>query len=413
MPANELENLMTEIVVIGGGPAGLSAALVCARRGLDTTVIEKRSFPVIKTCGEGLMPGGVDSLKSLVPQKLINKIEYHPFAGIRYIAPNGECASGYFGKGDGWGIERSELSKLLSQAVEQEPGINILENTVATVEGSAEQPIVHFNSQTLRPKLLIAADGLHSLIRRWAELNGPPSKLKRWGLRQHYQITPWTNLVEVHWSKDMEAYVTPVSPNTVGIAVLSHRELISSWQKPISLKATLEVFSNLGPKLLSSEAKDQLIGIGPLHQTVKRTGTGKVVLVGDAAGYLDAITGEGISNAMEQALLIDRILKKQKEKPSVDELVFNYANQLPALMRRYYWLTHLTLLLHRRPSLVNQVVRVFQKTPWLFNYLLDLNSARSFSEAASHSLQIHGRCHGRELLKVVTRRSIGELRKKS
>ena len=186
-------------------------------------------------------------------------------------------------------------------------------------------------------------------------------------------------MVEVHWSKDMEAYVTPVSPNTVGIAVLSHRELISSWQKPISLKETLQVFSNLGPKLLSSEAKDQLIGIGPLNQTVKRTGTGKVLLVGDAAGYLDAITGEGISNAMEQALLLDRILRKQKEKPSIDELVIDYANQLPALMRRYYWLTHLTLLLHRRPSLVNQVVRVFQKAPWLFNYLLDLNSARSLS----------------------------------
>ena len=116
---------------------------------------------------------------------------------------------------------------------------------------------------------------------------------------------------------------------------------------------------------------------------------------------------------MEQALLIDRILKKQKEKPSIDELVFNYANQLPALMRSYYWLTHLTLLLHRRPSLVNQVVRVFQKTPWLFNYLLDLNSARSLSEAASHSLQIHGRCHGPELLKAIIRRSIGESRKKS
>ena len=412
MPANELENLMTEIVVIGGGPAGLSAALVCARRGLDITVIE-RSFPVIKACGEGLMPGGVGSLKRLVPKELINKIEYHRFAGIRYIAPNGECASGYFGKGDGWGIERSELSKLLSQAVEQEPRISILANTAATVEGSAEQPIVHFNGQTLRPKLLIAADGLHSPIRRWAELNGPPSKLKRWGLRQHYRITPWTNLVEVHWSKDMEAYVTPVSPNTVGIAVLSHRELISSWQKPISLNETLHVFSNLGPKLLSSEAKDQLIGIGPLHQTVKRTGTGKVVLVGDAAGYLDAITGEGISNAMEQALLIDRILKKQKEMPSIGELVIDYANQLPALMRKYYWLTHLTLLLHRRPSLVNQVVRVFQKTPWLFNYLLDLNSARSFSEAASHSLQIHGRSRGSELLKAIIRRSIGEIRKRS
>jgi len=404
---------MSEVVVVGGGPAGLSAALICARRGLDTTIVEKRTFPVIKACGEGLMPGGVDALKHLVPQELINKMEYQKFSGIRYIAPNGECTSGYFGKGDGWGIERSELSKLLSQAAEQEPKIKILENTVATVKGSPEQPIVHFNHQTLRPNLLIAADGLHSPIRSWAGLNGPPSKLKRWGLRQHYQITPWTNLVEVHWSKDMEAYVTPVSPNTVGVAVLSRRELISSWQKPISLKETVQVFSNLGPKLLLSEAKDQLIGIGPLHQTVKRTGTGKVVLVGDAAGYLDAITGEGISNAMEQALLVDRILEKQKEKPRLDELVFDYSNQLPALMRSYYWLTRLTLLLHRRPSLVNQVVKVFQKTPWLFNYLLDLNSARSFSEAASHSLQIHGRNHGSELLKAFIRRSIGEIRKKS
>ena len=404
---------MSEVVVVGGGPAGLSAALICARRGLDTTIVEKRTFPVIKACGEGLMPGGVDALKHLVPQELINKMEYQKFSGIRYIAPNGECTSGYFGKGDGWGIERSELSKLLSQAAEQEPKIKILENTVATVKGSPEQPIVHFNHQTLRPNLLIAADGLHSPIRSWAGLNGPPSKLKRWGLRQHYQITPWTNLVEVHWSKDMEAYVTPVSPNTVGVAVLSRRELISSWQKPISLKETVQVFSNLGQKLLLSEAKDQLIGIGPLHQTVKRTGTGKVVLVGDAAGYLDAITGEGISNAMEQALLVDRILEKQKEKPRLDELVFDYSNQLPALMRSYYWLTWLTLLLHRRPSLVNQVVKVFQKTPWLFNYLLDLNSARSFSEAASHSLQIHGRNHGSELLKAFIRRSIGEIRKKS
>ena len=404
---------MSEVVVIGGGPAGLSAALICARRGLDTTIVEKRTFPVIKACGEGLMPGGVDALKRLVPQELINKMEYQKFSGIRYIAPNGECTSGYFGKGDGWGIERSELSKLLGQAAEKEPKIKILQNTVATVKGSTEQPIVHFNDQTLRPKLLIAADGLHSPIRRWAGLNGPPSKLKRWGLRQHYQIKPWANLVEVHWSKDMEAYVTPVSPNTVGVAVLSHRELISSWQKPISLKETVQIFSDLAPKLLLSEAKDQLIGIGPLHQTVKKTGTGKVVLVGDAAGYLDAITGEGISNAMEQALLMDRILEKQKEKTRLDELVIDYSNQLPALMRSYYWLTRLTLLLHRRPSLVNQVVKVFQKTPWLFNYLLDLNSARSFSEAAGLSLQIHGRSHGSELLKAIIRRSIGEIRKKS
>jgi flavin-dependent dehydrogenase len=388
---------MSEIVVVGGGPAGLSSALIFARKGFETTVLEKRSFPVTKVCGEGLMPGGVNCLKSLVSQELVDKIKCQHFLGIKYIAPNGQGATSCFRRGVGWGIERSELSKLLHQAALQEPGINILERTLARVEGTTEEPIVHFNGKTMKPSLLIAADGLHSPTRKWAGLNGPTSKLKRWGLRQHYEVSPWSNFVEVHWSRDMEAYVTPVSPNTVGVAILSHQEFISNWPKPLCLKHTLQGFKELGPKLQPCKPTDQLIGIGPLHQQVKGSGTGKVLLVGDAAGYLDAITGEGISNAMEQALLIDRLLGKQQGASSFDRLIIDYSAELIALMRNYYWFTKFTLLLHRRPLLVNQVVRIFQKTPWLFNYLLNFNASLSLSEANSHSTQIHGISDGNKL----------------
>jgi hypothetical protein len=112
---------------------------------------------------------------------------------------------------------------------------------------------------------------------------------------------------------------------------------------------------------------------------------------------LDAITGEGISNAMEQALLIDRLLGKQQGASSFDRLIIDYSAELIALMRNYYWFTKFTLLLHRRPLLVNQVVRIFQKTPWLFNYLLNFNASLSLSEANSHSPQIHGISDGNKL----------------
>jgi flavin-dependent dehydrogenase len=112
-------------------------------------------------------------------------------------------------------------------------------------------------------------------------------------LRQHRSIRPWSEHVEVHWSEVGEAYVTPVSADVVGVAILTDRtarygELLASFP------ALLE-------RLDGAPAVSRVMGAGPFRQRVTRRAAGRVLLVGDASGYVDALTGEGIAMGLAQA----------------------------------------------------------------------------------------------------------------
>ena len=89
--------------------------------------------------------------------------------------------------------------------------------------GEITQDAMSVRAGELRARYLAAADGLHSPIRRSLGLAQPCGGPRRWGIRRHVQIAPWTDYVEVHWAPGAEAYVTPVADDCVGIAILSSR----------------------------------------------------------------------------------------------------------------------------------------------------------------------------------------------
>ena len=66
----------------------------------------------------------------------------------------------------------------------------------------------------------MAADGLHSRLRRWSGLAGREARWKRFGVRRHFAMEPWSRFVEVYWGDGCEAYVTPVADDLVGVAIL-------------------------------------------------------------------------------------------------------------------------------------------------------------------------------------------------
>ncbi len=140
----------------------------------------------------------------------------------------------------------------------------------------------------LRAKWLVAADGLHSTVRRAVGIKAVAGKPRRYGVRQHYRVPAWSDFVEVHWSPWGEAYVTPVEPELVGVAILSSRQPDLAW------------FPRLSHQLRDAD-RGPARGCGPLRQVVSHRVSGRVLLVGDAAGYEDALTGEGISLAVKQA----------------------------------------------------------------------------------------------------------------
>jgi flavin-dependent dehydrogenase len=288
---------MIDVLVAGGGPVGLATAIRCALAGLSVAVAEPRTTPVDKACGEGVMPAAVRRLAALGVSP-----DGHPLRGIRYVDPTHQ-ADARFARGSGLGVRRTVLHATLS-ARAAALGIPVLPVRVTTFTQEAG----HVTAAGVRARYLVAADGLHSVIRRSLERGtraagtgqgprGPATQ--RYGLRRHYRVAPWSDLVEVHWTPRAEAYVTPVSADVVGVAVL-----FAMPGRPGAgggFQARLSAFPALVDRLAGAAPASEVRGAGPMRQDVRRRVYGRVLLVGDASGYVDALTGEGLGVGLAQA----------------------------------------------------------------------------------------------------------------
>jgi flavin-dependent dehydrogenase len=328
-----------DLLVTGGGPAGLVTALHARRAGLSVTVIEPRPAPIDKACGEGLMPGAVDLLARLgVPVPGV------PFVGIRYVSESASAVAS-FRHGTGRGVRRTDLHRALHRAAVG-AGVSFVEDRVSSVV----QDESSVAAAGLRARYLVAADGLHSSVRSSLGLARPASGSPRWGIRAHYACAPWTDHVEVHWSAQSEAYVTPVGPDCVGVAVLG------GGHAPF--ESRLAAFPSLRARLPSSPV-DQVRAAGPLRQEVGARVAGRVLLVGDAAGYVDALTGEGLAIAFAcAAALVRRVVEGDPT---------GYERDYRALTRRYRWITSTLLAASRPPALRRRIVPLAARAPWLFS----------------------------------------------
>ncbi len=271
-----------DVLVVGGGPVGLAAAIEARMLGLSATVVEPRESPVDKACGEGLMPGAVAALARLgvAPTG-------HPLRGIGYRSA-GRQVDHRFGNGAGLGVRRTVLhSALVGRAAEL--GVSFVVAKVTALEQDADGVAV----AGIRARYLIGADGLHSTVRSLLGVERAPLKGRRYGLRQHFRVEPWSELVEVHWTPTVEAYVTPVGDGVVGVALLGRQGM--------DYAGSLAAIPSLASRLDGATAASTLRGAGPFRQRTRRRRVGRVLLAGDSSGYVDAITGEGIRVGLAQA----------------------------------------------------------------------------------------------------------------
>jgi flavin-dependent dehydrogenase len=281
-----------DVAIVGAGPVGLAAAIEARLAGLSVVLIEQRDGTIDKACGEGLMPGALPMLARLGIDPA-----GHPLRGVTYHQGHREVTHRFRGSA-GRGVRRLVLHTALSDRA-AELGISRVTAKVVQVEQSATSVSV----AGVTARYLLACDGLHSTVAHLVGLTEAPalargssrprSRHKRYGVRQHFAVAPWSDLIEVYYGRDAELYVTPVSDTEVGVAMLAGQG--TSFDDAIAAEPFV------AKKLAGAEPVSTRRGAGPFRQRTRARTAGRVLLVGDASGYVDAITGEGLRLGFAQA----------------------------------------------------------------------------------------------------------------
>jgi flavin-dependent dehydrogenase len=357
---------MIDVAVVGGGPAGLAVAIEAASRGLEVVVLEGSPSPPDKACGEGLMPPGVRALARLVDLGRLSPDDVSPFHGIRYVQEDGTTVEGRFPRGAGLGIRRTALVLALA-ARARELGARIRGGAVFRgMERLPHGVRVALDGEALDARILVGADGIASPVRAAAGLEGAPAG-GRFGLRQHFARRPWSDLVEVHWGDGADAYVTPAGRERVNVAFQWDPR---SSPGARSFASLLDRFPVLRERLDGAPADSSPRGLGPLARRARACVAGRVVLVGDAAGFVDGIAGEGVALAFRCAEALGAALPRALARGATRASLSPYERTFHREYGRYAFVTGGLLAIAGRPALRRVVLRGLARCPRLFQALL-------------------------------------------
>ena len=349
---NQVAVRAADLFVIGGGPAGLAAAIAARQHGLEVVVADGAEPPIDKACGEGLLPDAVAALERLGVHVPAN--ESWAFRGIRFVTSQ-LSAEAPFDEGlCGVAVRRTVLHRLLKEHA-QRLGARFLWRTPVT--GVSAQG-VQFGDRIVRARWIIGADGLNSRVRRWVGLEPGRRPRLRYAYRAHFEVRPWTDHMELYWGDRCQGYATAVSGTQVCVALASH-------DPRLRLMEGLENLPRLGERLRGTKIVSRERGALTGNRKLSRVCRENVALIGDASGTVDAITGAGLRLAFEQATLLAECLESGD--------LSRYQEEHPKLALRTRLMANLMLTLEGRPNLQGRTLRAFRRRPQVFRRLLDFH----------------------------------------
>jgi flavin-dependent dehydrogenase len=349
-----------DVLIVGGGVAGSSLAIMLGRKGFAVRLFEKAQFPREKPCGEGLMPEGVAVLQRWGLDALIGGC---PFYGVRFY-----CGLGLNIRTDyktfrfrspGLGQRRSVLDKTLISCAAETPGVQVHTgvrvNGLITERGTVKG--LRVQDREYRAPLLVAADGAQSTIRKHLGLDGHV-KHDRFGVRAHFRLAdskaqvPW---VEVFIGNKIEIYATPLPNREISVALLAKVGKLRG-NTTAEFLALCRSFPALAERLEGAEQIARLMGATPTSGNVRLGPTPGAVLLGDAAGYADPVTGTGMTQALLTAELLTKHLARREKTGAAWVRAFEQERR--GILAKHRVMASIALWLSQKPNLAKSVSAV-------------------------------------------------------
>ncbi len=364
---------MYDAVIVGAGPAGSATAIHLARAGLEVALLDGGSSPRRKACGEGMFPAGAAELERLgVLQELrqsgarLREVRFHARGRVATAPLGGESRPAL-------GLSRERLDVSLIEAAGRagaDVGVGTATSLLAGEDGRYAG--VGTRDCRLEARAVVAADGLNSRLRRLAGLE-PRARGDRYGLSAHVEVPGDAgHAVDVWFEEGFEVYVTPVGSGTVNVAVLTRRSGMGRFAGDVdsAFERLLASHPSLPP---GARILDRPLAGGPFPVSCGRSWRRNLVLAGDAAGFFDGITGEGISLALASARECAAAVCSYLEDGN--EAAFAaYDRRRRELARPSELLARLSLLLSKRRLTRALAVRNLARRPETFSRLVAVNA---------------------------------------
>jgi flavin-dependent dehydrogenase len=300
-----------DVIVAGAGPAGAFAAYRLARQGARVTLIERCRFPRPKLCGDTLNPGAVRLLAAhfdLAP--LASRAR--PLAGMLLTGPGPVTVIGQYGGGAcGLAVTREVLDAwLVERAVAA--GTRLLDEvSVAGPERGGDGVVsgVRLRSRrartlALRAPIVLGADGRRSTLGEGCGLSSCAAAPRRWAIGAYFEgVDGLSSVGEMHVRDGHYIGVAPTPDGRANACLVQpHTAGESGWRTPEAmLGRRLACDPVLGPRFARARAVTRPMVLGPLAIETLMPGCPGLLLIGDAAGFVDPMTGDGIRLALVSA----------------------------------------------------------------------------------------------------------------
>jgi menaquinone-9 beta-reductase len=347
--------MKADVLVVGGGPAGLATSIAASLKGLRVALIDPRKPPIDKPCGEGLLPEAVSALRSLGIE--IDSRIAVPFSGIRFSDEDSFATARFSGR-KALGLRRTVLHQLLIDRATQ-VGVSFFWGTPIS---SLDSHGACIGGTSVSCRWLVGADGLHSRVRKFAGLESGRRSHSRFGFRRHYMVAPWSDLVEVRWGSKSQMIVTPTGPGEICVSRFSN-------DPRIRMDGALDQFPGVSGALRHARPVSTEAGSVTTWGRARSVVRDNIALVGDAGCAVDGIAGQGLSLAFQQSLHLGQALSRGDLAP--------YESAHRQITRTPMRMTRLLLGMNASTALRRKVLRLFANRPALFSSMIAIHVGAS------------------------------------